>query len=187
MPAPLLCSAEHSQLLIVDLQIRLLATMSETDRAAMVKHAEILLQAVEALEIPVLYTEQYPKGLGPTVPAIAEHMPAMARCLEKTGFSCCAAEGFLPALKVTGRSQVVLIGQEAHICVLQTALELLAEGFQVFVVEDVVCSRSPAHKLNALARLREAGVIVTNVESVLFEWLRDATHPSFKTLSNLIR
>jgi nicotinamidase-related amidase len=184
---PLLCSAETSQLLIVDLQIRLLAAMAEPERAAMVKNAEILLQAVQDLEIPVTYTEQYPKGLGPTVPALVERMPALSRLLEKTTFSCCAADGFLKNIKALGRPQVVLIGQEAHVCVLQTALELSAEGLQVFVVEDGICSRSLAHKQNALARMREAGVIVTNLESLLFEWLRDATHPQFKAISDLIR
>jgi nicotinamidase-related amidase len=184
---PLLCSAEHSQLVVVDLQIRLLAAMSEPERAAMVKNTEILLQAAEVLDIPVLYTEQYPKGLGPTVPAIAERMPALARGLEKTGFSCCAADGFSKTLKATGREQVILVGQETHVCVLQTALELMAEGYRVFVVEDAVCSRSTVHKQNALARMREAGGVVTNIESVVFEWLRDAAHPQFKALSKLIR
>lgn len=187
MNPALLCSAEDSQLLVVDVQIRLLAAMPEADRAALVKHAEILLQAAEALEIPTVYTEQYPQGLGPTIPALVERMPAMARCFEKTGFSCSAAEGFLPALKVSGRRQVIMVGQESHVCVLQTALELISLGFQVFVVEDAVSSRNPAHKHNALIRLREAGVIITNLESVLFEWLRDATHPHFKTFANLIR
>jgi nicotinamidase-related amidase len=187
MNPALLCSADDSQLIVVDLQIRLLAAMSEADRAAMVKNAEILLQAVEALDVPVVYTEQYPKGLGPTVPAILERMPAMARGVQKTGFSCYAEESFRKAVKVTGRQQVVLIGQEAHVCVLQTALELADEGYQVFVVEEAVCSRSAFHKQNALLRMRGAGVVVTNVESVLFEWLRDAAHPQFKTVTHLIR
>lgn len=182
-----LIAAENSQLLVVDLQIRLLAAMAEVDRAALVKNAEILLQAAAALEIPVVYTEQYPKGLGPTVPAILEDMPASARAIEKTGFSCCAAEGFRGALDATGRRQIVLIGQEAHVCVLQTAVELVAEGFRVFVVEDAVCSRSVAHKRNALVRIRDAGAVIVNVESVLFEWVRDAAHPQFKLLSNLVR
>lgn len=185
-PAPL-CSADDCQLVVIDLQIRLLAAMSEADRSAMVKNTEIFLQAAQVLEVPVVYTEQYPKGLGPTVPAILERLPAMAQSVEKTGFSCCAAEEFLKAVRLTGRRQIVLIGQEAHVCVLQTAFGLLVEGFQVFVAEDGVCSRSVAHKQNALLRMREAGVVITNLESVLFEWLRDAAHPQFKAVSNLIR
>lgn len=187
MSSHTLVSLDNSQLVMVDLQIRLLAAMAETDRAAQVKNTEILLEAASALELPVVYTEQYPKGLGPTVPAIMEHMPATALAVEKTGFSCCAAEGFRQAIDRSGKRQIVLIGQEAHICVLQTALELLTEGFLVFVVEDAVCSRSGAHKQNALLRMRDAGVVVTNVESVLFEWVRDFSHPQFKFLANLIR
>ena len=85
------------------------------------------------------------------------------------------------------RKQIILAGMEAHVCVLQTALELHATGLQIFVVEDAVCSRRMKNKINALARLRQAGVIVTNTESVLFEWLRDAGHEHFKTISALIR
>ncbi|MGZ8219667.1 hydrolase [Methylomagnum sp.] len=182
-----LCSAENSLLVVVDMQIRLLSAMPETERGAIVKTTEILLQAAQAMDIPVIYTEQYPKGLGPTVPAIMERLPATAKVVEKSGFSCCAADGFLDALNSTGRNQVILVGQEAHVCVLQTAMDLLGQGFPVFVVEDGVCSRSMTHKHNALMRLREAGVVISNSESVLFEWLRDAAHPDFKTISNLVR
>lgn len=187
MSARRLCAADQSHLVIVDVQIRLLAAMAELDRAAMVKSAEALLLAAQVLEVPVTYTEQYPKGLGPTVPAILERLPAISRRFEKTAFSCCDADGFLKSLKAMGCGQVVLLGQEAHVCVLQTAFGLLDEGFQVFVVEDAVCCRAQGHKQNALARMREAGVVVTNLESVLFEWLRDAAHPEFKAVSELIR
>jgi nicotinamidase-related amidase len=186
MSSSLLCSAESSQLVVVDLQIRLLAAMAEADRAAVVKTAETLLEAARILDVPVLYTEQYPKGLGPTVPAILEHMPPLAWAVDKTGFSCCAAAGFRDKLELAQRRQIVLLGQEAHVCILQTALELLQEGYQVFVVEDGVCSRASANKANALLRMRTAGITVTNMESVLFEWLRDAFHPQFKALSSLI-
>ena len=182
-----LCSASDSRLVVVDMQVRLLAVMPETERDAAVKHTEILLQAAKALEIPVIYTEQYPKGLGPTTPALLERMPAGARSFSKTGFSCCAAEGFWQALKAGNRRQVIIVGQEAHVCVLQTALELATRDYRVFVVEDGVCSRSIVHKRNALARMREAGVAVTNFESVVFEWLRDAAHPAFKRISELLR
>jgi nicotinamidase-related amidase len=181
-----LCSSENS-LLVVDMQIRRLSAMPETERGAIVKTTEILLQAAQTLDVPVIYTEQYPKGLGPTVPAILERMPEAAQTVEKSGFSCCAADGFVAALKRTGRNQVILVGQEAHVCILQTAMDLRGLGFPVFVVEDGVCSRSVAHKHNALRRMREMGVVITNHESVLFEWLRDADHPDFKTISNLIR
>lgn len=182
-----LCRAEASQLLLVDLQSRLFAAMPEAERVATLKTAGILAQAAATLAIPALYTEQYPKGLGTTDPAIAKLLPADARRFEKTGFSCCAADGFTHTLKSVERRQIVLVGQETHVCVLQTAFDLLDAGFQVFVVEDGVCSRQPQHKRNALDRMAGAGIVVTNVESVLFEWLGDAAHPQFKTLSASIR
>ncbi len=181
-----LCRAEESQLLLVDVQERLAAAMPEAARARMLRAAGLLLEAAARLAIPVHATEQYPQGLGPTVAALAAKLPA-ARTLEKTAFSCCAAEGFADAIAATGRRQVVLAGMETHICVLQTALELHALGYHVFVVEDAVCSRIEAHAANGLQRLRAAGVTVTNSESVLFEWLRDSRHEHFKALSALLK
>jgi nicotinamidase-related amidase len=106
---------------------------------------------------------------------------------DKTGFSCCASENFCEALETSERKQVILVGQETHVCILQTALELLERGHQVFVVADAVSSRNPEHKINALQRMQHHGVIVTNYESVLFEWLRNANHPKFKAISGLLR
>lgn len=137
--------------------------------------------------MPVLVTEQYPKGLGATDPEVFGQLPANVRRFEKTAFSCCAAEGFMQALKSTERRQIVVLGQVTHVCVLQTAFDLLEAGYRVFVVEDGVCSRRVGHKRNALERMARAGVSVTNLESVLFEWLADATHPQFKAWSGLIR
>lgn len=182
-----LCSADTSQLVILDLQIRLLAAMPEVARAAVVKNTEIFLQAAQAMEVPVIYTEQYPKGLGPTVPALMERMPETVQAVEKTGFSCCSDENFRKAVGLAGRRQIILVGQEAHVCVLQTAFDLLAEGYEVFVLGDTVCSRTLGNKENGLARMREAGIIISNLESVLFEWLRDASHPHFKLISTLLR
>jgi nicotinamidase-related amidase len=182
-----LCLASASQLLLVDLQTRLFAAMPADERAAVIRASASLAQAAAALDLPVLFSEQYPKGLGPTEPGIAAQLPGHARRFEKTAFSCCAAPGFSPALKIAERRQIVLAGQETHVCVLQTAFDLLEAGYAVFVVEEGVCSRNPAHKRNALARMAHAGIVVTNLESVLFEWLADATHPQFKTLSGLIR
>ncbi|CAL1241838.1 isochorismatase family protein [Candidatus Methylocalor cossyra] len=179
-----LLDAGHSLVALIDLQERLLAAMPESDRSRVVEASAILLAAAGTLDIPVVYSEQYPKGLGATVPAVRERLPSGSVGVEKTAFSCYAVEDFRKALG--DRSQLVLLGQEAHVCVLQTALEANAAGRRVFVVEEAVCSRFPAHKQNALARLRAAGVVVTNVESVLFEWLRDAAHPAFKAVSALI-
>ncbi len=105
----------------------------------------------------------------------------------KNGFSCCAAEGFNGTLAALGRKQVVLAGQETHVCVLQTALELQHLGYQVHVLADAVCSRRAEHKAFALQRMQQQGVTLTCHESALFEWLRDARHERFKTISSLLR
>ncbi len=181
-----MCQGEHSILLVVDVQSRLTAAMKEDDRARVFRTVEILAKAAELLGIPTFLTEQYPKGLGPTEPSVFSHLTA-ARRFEKTSFSCCGAQKFPDELLATGRRQIVMAGMEAHVCVLQTALDLRSAGFDVFVAEDGVCSRDPRNRLNALERLRGAGVVIANAESVVFEWMRDARHEHFKAISALVR
>lgn len=178
MPEAALVRAADSALAIIDVQERLAAVMPERD--AVVRAAGILAEAAARLGIPVIVTEQVPKALGPTVAELAAKMPATCAPIGKTAFSACGALAI-------DRPQVVLAGMETHVCILQTALELVAAGKQVFVVEDAVCSRAEANRANALARMRAAGVVVTNTESVLFEWLRDSTHGEFRPISKLIR
>src|SRR4051794_1485939 len=173
-----LARAAECVLAVIDIQERLAAAMPA--REAVVRTTGILLEAAGRLGIPVLITEQYPKGLGRTVAELEPRVPGGAVRVEKTAFSGCGALAI-------SRPQVVIAGMEAHVCVLQTALELAAEGREVFVVADAVCSRTEANSANALARMQAAGVIVTNVESVLFEWLRDAKHDHFRDISKLIR
>lgn len=187
MADPHLCQAARSQLLIVDMQERLAAAMEASAREAALRAAGILAEASGRMTIPVTVSEQYPRGLGPTVDALRRQLPADARVLDKTAFSCCGDTGLLDALKAVRRPQVVVCGMETHVCVQQTAMDLLEAGFRPYVVEDAVCSRNPANKANALHRLRQAGVVVTNCESVLFEWLRDSRHAQFKALSALIK
>lgn len=177
--------ANHSQLVIIDIQPKLCAVMPETAVSNTLQNTAILVQAASALEIPIIVTEQYPQGLGETVPDIRAHLgqtPAIA----KTAFSACDEPKFNQLLH-RDKPQVIITGMEAHICVLQTALDLLAAGKQVFVVEDAVVSRNPANQTNALMRLQQAGCIITNTESVVFECLRNAQHPQFKAISKLIR
>ncbi len=178
-----LCAAEQSQLIIIDVQERLAGAMPPEAMTAVEKQIGTLVTAATALAIPVIHTEQYPQGLGHTLPSLREQL---AQPLEKTCFACTGAEGFNQHIQ-RNRRQVILCGIEAHICVLQTAIELLGQGFQVFVVEDGVCSRKDSNRRNALDRLWQAGAHISNTESVLFEWLRDASHPDFRTLSKLIR
>lgn len=186
-PASLLARADESRLVIIDVQDRLAGAMTEGERERVLRHTAILAETAGMLGIPVSATEQYPKGLGPTNPMVGEALPTDTPLFDKTCFSCAGAKGFVDALNTGGRRQVVLAGMETHVCVLQTALELLGHGFQLFVAEDAVCSRDPANHRNALERMRQAGITITNTESVLFEWLRDAAHEHFKAVSALIK
>jgi len=184
----LLCDAQQSLLFVVDIQQRLTAVMPTDTTNTMLHNTKILLLAAECLNIPVIVTEQYPKGLGSTVTMIKQSLPDQISVFEKTCFSCCGANGVIEAVEQSGRKQLIIVGQETHVCVLQTALQLKkTAGFAVFVVDDATCSRKPEHHLNAIERMRCHGVEISNHESILFEWLRDASHPHFKQLSRLIR
>jgi len=182
-----LARAADSVLVIVDIQDRLLAIMPDAAREQMLRNTRILAESAALLGIPVLVTEQYPKGLGHTAAAVAEALPPATPRIEKTCFSSAGCEAFAAALAAAARSQIILAGMEAHVCVLQSALELRAAGREVWMVEDACCSRNPANRRNASDRLRAAGVVVTNTESVVFEWLRDARHEHFKAISALVR
>lgn len=177
----------NSVLVIVDVQEKLAATMPGDELERLIHTGKVLLQAAAMLDIPVLVTEQYRKGLGHTLPELASNFPRGLSPINKTCFACNNAQEFLESLRETGCKQVVLVGMETHICILQTAMGLLDHGYQVFVPGDGVCSRSLNHKRNAMNRMINNGVQISNVESVLFEWLRDAKHGAFKTLSALIR
>ena len=180
-----LLNSEESVLLVIDIQPRLTAVMS--DASAMLTHTSRLLLAAKLLQVKVLVTEQSPEKLGATVSEISEHLPENAQLFAKLGFSCCSIVDFNRTLAESDRKQIILCGQETHICVLQTALELNQLGYQVFVVEDAVCSRRESHKYYALQRLQQQGVTIVNYESVLFEWLRTANHSHFKAISVLLR
>jgi isochorismate hydrolase len=182
-----LCNADNSCLVVIDIQTRLISAMPIKVLARLKRNIDILLRSAKTLSIPVLYTEQYPKGLGPTEPEIVELLPENTLKFEKTCFSCTGAEEFLQQLKKSGRKQVILVGTEAHVCVLQTAMLLVEQGYQVFVVADGVCSRNRENYEASLNRMSRAGVAICNAESVLFEWLRDANHQHFKELSRLVQ
>lgn len=184
---PTLLKSLDSVLVIVDMQDKLSAVMPEKDAEAMHENTISLLEAATNLAIPILATEQYPQGLGQTEKSVQEALPNHAPIFEKTAFSCVGASGFMPAMENTKRKQVILVGQEAHVCILQTALDLIALGYQVHIVEDAICARKAENKFYALQRLQAQHAIITNYESVLFEWLRDANHPDFKTISSLLR
>jgi len=179
-----LCRADDSLLVLIDIQTRLGAAMPRASRTQVIKNAGVLAQAASSLGIHLVITRQYPRGLGDTEPDI----PAQtARTIDKTAFSCFRADGFPHMLEQSACRQVVLAGMESHVCVLQTAFDLQAEGYQVFVVEDAICSRSVANHRNAVRRMAQHGITITSTESTLFEWLGEAGHPQFKQISALVK
>jgi nicotinamidase-related amidase len=186
-PMPL-CHSAFSQLLIIDAQERLAAAMPEDEVAEAVANMNRLIAAARVLDIPIISTEQYPQGLGRTIDDIRKNLPSTAAPTEKTCFSCCTASGFERALtSQPARKQVVLVGMEAHICIVQTASGLQRWGYQVFVAADAICSRHPASRINALERMRHCGIQVTSTESVAFEWLGDSTHEHFREVSGMFK
>jgi nicotinamidase-related amidase len=183
-----LTHAETSQLLIINIQEKLARAMPKPERDLMISNVSRLSQATGLLDIPVILSEHYGKGLGNTLPEIAQHLPKHTKAKDKLTFSCCTAPGFEEELRRhEERKQIVIVGLEAHICVLQTASGLQQWGYQVFVVDDAIASRNPPHRENALRRMRSGGVNITNSESVAFEWLGDASQPKFKQISQLFR
>lgn len=182
-----LCHIDKSCLVIVDVQTRLTTAMPVKVLARLQRNINLLLQSANTLSIPVLVTEQYPKGLGSTEPKINELLPKNTPKFEKTCFSCTGAEGFLSQLEKIERKQIILVGMEAHICILQTAIQLIAGGYQVLVAADSICSRHRENYENSLDRMAKTGVVICNTESILFEWLRDAKHEHFKKLSSLVQ
>lgn len=183
--ANLIIDQQLSQLVLVDMQIKLASVMPAEVLQSVVKNCCILAQAAQLLAVPVIITEQYPQGLGESLPEIKQHL-ASSKFVAKTAFSACGEPKFNQQLH-RDKSQIILAGMEAHICVLQTALALLQAGKQVFVVEDAIISRNSANKANALVRMRDAGCVISNTESIVFEWLGDANHEAFKVVSKLIR
>ncbi|HEY2206170.1 MAG TPA: isochorismatase family protein [Pseudonocardia sp.] len=177
----MLLTANRAVLMLVDLQERLMPAIY--GGGDVVAAADRLARAAGLLEVPVVATEQYPKGLGHTVPALAGYPGAV---LAKTAFSAVAEPGF-DTLLPPERDEIVVVGAEAHVCVLQTVLELCARDHRVVLVADAVGSRAPADRDHALARAREHGAEVVSSEMVLFEWLRDSTHPLFRDVQALLR
>jgi nicotinamidase-related amidase len=171
-----------SAVLVVDVQEKLMAKIPNAD--AIVRNIAFVLDAAPVLGIEVRATEQYPKGLGPTVAELARRLPERP---DKLTFSCCGVPGLIESLRRHGRRQVLLVGIEAHVCVLHTALDLLAEKFQVHLAVDAVGSRFAVDRDTALRRLEGAGVVPITVETAVFEWTGDAAHPNFKAISALVR
>lgn len=173
-------------LVVVDVQERLFNAMDAERRDDMVANVKILVSAARRLDVPVVVTEQYPRGLGRTLPelrALLGDTPPF----EKTAFSCAGADGFMDRVRALGADHVILTGIEAHVCVLLTALDLLTRGLRVSIVADAVCSRRPANLEIGLDQARQAGAVVTATETVVFQLLGSADSDAFRELSKLLR
>ena len=180
----MLIEREKSCLLVVDVQEKLAPAVS--DPADVIRNAAILMRAGARLGIPLVVSEQYPQGLGATVPELRALASESAR-IAKLSFSCADDPALRQRIKEVQRSLIVIVGMEAHVCVLQSALGLQQAGYKTVVVADAIASRAPANRDAALQRLRENGVEVATTEMVLFEWLGQAGTPEFKELSKLIK
>jgi len=180
----MLISAGRSCLFVVDMQSRLLPAMYDT--TAVVRNCAILVRAARRLDVPVLAVELNPKGIGQTVEAVAELLPDGAM-MQKIHFSSHAEPEIRSRVAGTGRRQLVVAGMEAHVCVMQTALDFAAAGYETFVVADATASRTRENRAAGLARLRDNGVGIVTTEMVVFEWLHRADAPAFRELLQLIK
>lgn len=173
---------------VVDIQERLAPAMPEASLAQTVRSARILCEGSRLLGAPLFVTEQYPKGLGPTIATVAEAaLAASPHKFEKTEFSAADVAAFRDALKSAAVTDVVVVGMESHVCVFQTVRDLVNTGLSVYVPIDGVCSRRDDHREAGLALCEEAGATRTTTESVVFDWLRKAGGGEFRALSKLIR
>jgi nicotinamidase-related amidase len=177
--------AGETALIVIDIQDRLCRAMPELPAAQPVMEKAVRIAAL--LGVRTLVTEQYPKGLGPTLPELRESLPAAASVFSKTAFSCWGCAEFAAAVTEMRPSTLVLIGMETHVCLQQTAIDSLRRGYQVVVLADAVCSRKATDRDAALAFMRSRGIVVTTLEALAFDWLGDAQHPDFRALSRIVK
>jgi nicotinamidase-related amidase len=175
---------DNAVLVVVDIQERLMAAMKHAKKVY--KNTNIMTEAAGVLDIPVVVTEQYSKGLGHTVKEVQKCLPKYEP-IEKITFGCCGEPNFMDAIKQTGRTQVILLGSETHVCVLQTCLGLLEAGYIVHLVKDAVCSRTKENFIVGVDMMFDAGAVITSTEAALFQMLIKAGSQEFKAISKLVK
>jgi nicotinamidase-related amidase len=175
----------RAALVVIDMQESFRAHISEFAETS--ARIALLAHAAQLLKVPVVVTEQYPKGLGRTAGEIRAVLPADQEFIEKTAFSSCGAGQFVARLDETGARQILVCGIEAHVCVNQTTHDLLARGYQVHLLTDCITSRAAHNRQTGLDKMRQSGALPTSTEMALFELMRDAGHEQFKAIQKLIK
>jgi len=181
---PGMLSSEETVLVVVDIQGKLAQLMH--DREGLFSNAKKMIRGAGILELPIIWVEQNPRGLGPTVPEIAELMPGISP-ISKMTFSCAGNSEFTRRLESLGRKHVLLLGIETHVCIYQSAMDLLELGYRVHVIADAVSSRTEENKRLALTKIRDLGATLTTTETALFELLKVAEGPRFKAMLEIVR
>lgn len=184
MRHPFVANREDSLLLIIDFQKGMLKAMPQWEDAAL--RVNQLTQAADVLHIPILLTEQYPKGLGETTPQVLEKIKEPS-IMHKEHFSACLEADFLPLVRGHGRSKIVMVGMETHVCVLQTGLDLIQAGYQVHLAADAVASRTMENRHIAIEMFRQAGAVITSTEIVIFQWARRANTEEFRRILPIVK
>lgn len=175
---------ENTAGLVIDIQERLYPHIHEHEAVA--RNTEVLIAGLKVLGVPVLVTQQYTRGLGPTIPGLLDLIRDFP-VIEKTAFSCCDEPEFIMALAETHKHYILIAGIESHVCVLQTVIDLLERGYQPVLVEDCVSSRKAYDKSISVRRMRKEGALVTSFESILFELCRFSGTDEFKSISKLVK
>lgn len=179
-----LLDKENSLLLIIDVQEKLVNAL---DKQIVVTRTATLAKAAKILGVPIIATQQYPQGLGETVSEVSQNFTPEVKIIDKTSFSAAKADGFLNVLKSFNKKQIVICGIETHVCVHQTAANLITEGFEVYVAKDACASRTKYEFKQGIERMQSNGAKISCLEIILFEWLRDAKNPNFKEIQALIK
>jgi nicotinamidase-related amidase len=178
-------SREKAVLVVVDVQEKLVPAMEERACGQLVSHVNMLIEAFKGMDLPIIATEQYPRGLGHTITELAA--ATEQNCVEKVAFSCAGEANFMTALEKTGAEQVVLVGMEAHVCVYQTMIDLLDRGYAVHLVRDAICSRFDSDYQTAITMAPQMGAVLTTTEMALFQLVGVAGGDDFKMVSKLAR
>jgi nicotinamidase-related amidase len=176
---------DQAVLVVIDIQAKLAPAMPSKVYARMRATTAMLVEAARLLDIPVVTTEQYPQGIGHTVPELAA--ACATGVIEKTSFGCCGEPAFLTALEQLNRRQVMVTGMEAHVCVYQTVIGLLSAGYHVHLVRDAICSRNKQDFLAGVSNAARAGALAITAEMALFQLLGDSRHDQFRAISKLVK